>query len=121
MWSEAMLNIERQTVYLPGRVEFEPSLVPMLARRSRNHVGKSRDMGQAFPSECRNSSGRAMRRTWIMAAPAQMRASRACDRRVLVAAVVPHNDGVNGGVAEASAKHQGETSVDYYAGFDCAP
>jgi hypothetical protein len=47
--------------------------------------------------------------------------SRAGDRGVLVAAVVPHNDGVNGGVADASAKRQGETTVDYYAGFDRAP
>lgn len=43
------------------------------------------------------------------------------NRGVLVEAVVPHNDGVNGVMAEASAKHQGETTVDYYAGIDGAP
>ncbi|WP_292589358.1 hypothetical protein [Mesorhizobium sp.] len=32
-----------------------------------------------------------------------------------------NNDGVNGVMAEASAKHQGETTVDYYAGIDGAP
>ncbi|WP_407062383.1 IS110 family transposase [Bradyrhizobium sp.] len=33
-------------------------------------------------------------------------------------AVVPHSDGVNGVEAEPRSKHQGETTMDYYAGID---